>query len=444
MSTACLRTGVALSILFGGMLSPACRAPDAEPATTFGPWPADPPRDAGRGPGVRASEVAWSTFISLLTVVGDHDGDGIDEYLVGDRTNGGALDHAGDWIELRDGRTSRALWSSPREPRWERGDARAVGDLDGHGAADFAVWRRLVPYDKTERRPGEGEPYLLSCHSTETLLPLWTIATHCPTAVLVRDFDGDGVPDVLLALSDEGSGGLADGGVVQIRSGRDGSLLNEVSGSGNVDHFDTAVAELDDLDGDGVGDVAIGSYGRLELCSGRTLSRLPGRRVDMMFPCGAWAVPDVDGDGQRELLVGEGWSEQGATLTLWKPSPLSATWKVGIPGYADTRSRLVLLEANVVGDIDGDARADIVVAVSNESEPPLPCVLACFSAADGAVLWSRPFAERGFVRAVAWEDLDADGVRELLVGHFNVDHGGPAGRLFVIDGARGTTVREIE
>jgi hypothetical protein len=49
-------------------------------------------------------------------------------------------------------------------------------------------------------------------------------------------------------------------------------------------------------------------------------------------------------------------------------------------------------------------------------------------------------------RAVAWDDLDADGVRELLLGHYHLDGGagGNHGRLFVVDGARGTTLREIE
>lgn len=291
-------------------------------------------------------------------MLGDRDGDGVSEYLVGDRVSRGPS-APGTWFELRDGRTGRRVWSAERKQPFEGGSACAVRDLDGGGVADFVAWRRVLPWSELGATPTD-QPYELTAYSTESLRPLFRV---------------------------------------------------------RVDEYQALVSVLRDTNRSSV----------LEP-SDEPMTR---------------SVGDLDGDGDEDRLLGDAHGSLGAMVTLVSPGTGRTLWSVGVPRYGDTYCRLAYLDAFLVGDVDRDGRGDVVVMANHESEPPLPCVLACFSARDGSVLWSRTIARRGYVEAAAWDDLDCDGVRELLVSRFELDSSKP-GQLFVVDGASGRMLRAIE
>jgi hypothetical protein len=89
-------------------------------------------------------------------------------------------------------------------------------------------------------------------------------ASYGETLCAFGDLNGDGAADYLI-----GAPAYREGrGRVDVHSGRDGTLLARVEGTGPNDMFGAAVCRLADVDGDGVDDLAVGApryeRGRIE------------------------------------------------------------------------------------------------------------------------------------------------------------------------------------
>lgn len=134
----------------------------------------------------------------------------------------------------------------------------ALGDIDGDGFDDFLVgapgWGEFFGNGKTGRA---------QALSGQTGAVLWSVvgatsASQMGSALATsRDVDGDGVPEALLSAI--GSGDSEDG-LVQVHSGVNGALLLALPGGFNGDDFGAVVA-AGDVNGDGKDDLLVGSPG---------------------------------------------------------------------------------------------------------------------------------------------------------------------------------------
>ena len=137
-----------------------------------------------------------------------------------------------------------------------------VPDVDGDGAGDVIVG--AVFEDPGPSPPAAGRAYVFS---GVTGAPLHTLASpneepegFFGTAVAgVGDVDGDGRGDVIVGAGE--SGGALNAGRAYVFSGATGILLHTlVSPHPTRDgSFGNAVAGVPDLDGDGRGDVVVGA-----------------------------------------------------------------------------------------------------------------------------------------------------------------------------------------
>ncbi len=212
-------------------------------------------------------------------------------------------------------------------------------------------------------------------------------------ATVTGDFDGDGVQDLALGVPDSDLG-RPQGGAVFVFKGTSAGPSAEptwvLKGTSDTGQFG-AVLAAGDLDGDGRDDLAvsspgadvtIGDSGALFLY--RFTEAGPEPLRDPLTGLGragnfgaALAIADVDGDGDRDLVVGSPGADLAATATvarrgvvdlflLQKGQPLPDLGAVrlggvdlGVDGKLQAKSDLRLGRALVVADFNGDGKADL-------------------------------------------------------------------------------------
>ena len=146
-----------------------------------------------------------------------------------------------------------------------------------------------------------------------------------------------------------------------------------------------------------------------------------------------WAVADIadlDGDGKRDFIAsalntGQVIAYSSAQLTpLWTATP-------GLNSFGRAIAS--------AGDVNGDGRSDVVAGAPSAG---LAGQLRLLSGLDGQVLMSLtgPATSTRFGDAVSSiEDLDGDGVRELLVGA-----AGGSGWLHIVGADDGALIRSVQ
>jgi hypothetical protein len=136
---------------------------------------------------------------------------------------------------------------------------------------------------------------------------------------LVGDVDGDKVPDVFASDFANGAKGPSTGRVY-VRSGATGAPLLTLTGENPGDGFGIGAPAVGDVNQDGHADLLIGAWqysavapsgGRIYLYSGRdgsVLQTITGRIPGETLGFDATGAGDVDGDGVIDFLVTSTWS----------------------------------------------------------------------------------------------------------------------------------------
>lgn len=330
----------------------------------------------------------------------DLDGDGFAEIAVGAlllNSSHGSGVGAAYVLSGRDFTTIHAIYGSNDDD--SLGSALAwCDDLDGDGLADLVVGVR--GYDATTRDMGRVEIY-----STGT----WTLLRSFDGASVdgglggalarLADMDGDGVAELLVGAPGEDNGG-GKRGSVYVYSGAGGTLLKKLTASGTYS-LGVAVADVGDVNGDGVNDIGAGAPN----------TKYPG--------------PHDRNAGAAYVFSGA----DGSLLLHWYGSAYQYT--------SYYYGNYLGVGIGAAGDVDGDGRDDVWVS-AQDGLFSAPAFVAIYSGATGATIRTLEGAEHQNAETTVG-DLDGDGVTDFAVGGV-IRVGGPnsyRGAVMLLSGRDG-------
>jgi len=378
-------------------------------------------------------------FGSSCTGIGDVDGDGVPDVLVGAEWANAPYRIAGR-AYVFSGATLALLVTLDGENAGDRFGkcVLALPDIDGDGVDDYIV---AAPYHDTSVGNMAGR---ISVYSGGSGLLIRTQDGSTSSYNLgasmaaIRDLDADGVGDYLVSAP-------GNGGCVYAYSGASGALLFTTTGSG-TSQFGFTLATIGDVDGDGIDDFAAGSWsggngrGLFDVISGATQAKIV--TVFGVAPDDAGLAKslagggDFDGDGVPDLVVGDpdhlvNGIATGAVIiysgATWSPI---ATWYGRVDGDGFGQS------ASCVGDANGDGVPDVLVGSVIGSKRRGNAYLFSGRTFDRLFRFvSDAPATRFGVTIGAAGDLTGDGIADLLVGAvYDSKRGFEAGRVFAFAG----------
>ncbi|MBK9366968.1 MAG: FG-GAP repeat protein [Deltaproteobacteria bacterium] len=429
---------------------------------------------------------------SSLTDAGDLNGDGISELWVGAPRDDAAGSDAGAAYLLMSPLTDGTFNLTDAEATLfgesldYGGSAVASGvDLNGDGAFDTVVGApRNTGESGSGLRAGAAWLFYGAPSGEITMDGDQDVAFYGARnynrvgygAALSPDASGDGQPDVLLGApfwtsandnSDRGGVFLFETPLTRSSYTLDDADLSieGVNENDVVGYFVEAV----DLDGDGVDEVVVSANqadeggaeaGAVFVFNGGTNGGLLTSDADFVIlgdasadelGSGMRALPDLDGDGRRELFVGakgddtSGSGAGAAYIFSWdSTSPPSSTsdasWVVLGEGLGHALGR-----DGAVGDLDGDGAVDLAVSATNAGSIGEGEVYLFLAPPPGSYLATD--ADARFVGAASSEGAGSallflndvtgsgDGADDLFIGSSAGDQGGAdSGAVYVILG----------
>jgi FG-GAP repeat/FG-GAP-like repeat len=215
--------------------------------------------------------------------IGDLDGDGVIDLVVGARGDGdGAPQSGAAWIlflrpdgTVKSHRKISALaggfTGALGDHAWFGYSVGALGDLDGDGTRDIVVGAKLqqAAWELFLHPDGTVKSYA-KLDAGSVGLPAGN-GLGAASLTQVPDLDGDGRPELAVGADLDNAAGTAHGAVWILSLGADGGAQSFLKiGDGlagftgaldDSDQFGFAVAAFDDLDGDGKPDLAVGAIG---------------------------------------------------------------------------------------------------------------------------------------------------------------------------------------
>jgi hypothetical protein len=342
-------------------------------------------------------QVAAPTASSVA--VGDLDGDGRSEVVVGDD---GVYAWDATGVEVLDGdsnSTTQGVFST--QPGIVASSV-ALAAIDAQPGLEIVAGSWLT--NKIFVWNGQGQ-----------LLPGWPrepLNGGNPgywSTPAVGDVDGDGAPEIV-AISKDGNlyAWHADG--TPLLSGTDGTVRT-------VGAWTQTTPALADLDGDGKREIiASGSLARLDVI-GWDGSDFPGWPQDLFaFGKGSPAVGDVDADGDLEIVLT---TENDRVHVFNTDGTERAGWPKILPMDAPD-----LGPSPALGDLDGDGRLEIVLVAVKGPGPFAQTKLYALDADGGVVL--EKLLGAGTQSSPVLADLNGDGSVDIV-------HGGEPGVLHAWD-----------
>ncbi len=259
-------------------------------------------------------EVNGDRFGSAVTGIGDLTGNGAGDLLIGAPGNDAGGTDAGR-AYVYSGETGQLIRTHTGEEAgdWFGFSVTGVGDVNGDGVPDYLIGARAPQNDRL------GFAYL-HCGATGDLLHRFEgeqPGTHYGASVAGGgDITGNGTPDLMVGAPFHPAPGFF-GGRAYAYAGDSFGELYQFSGEGQSNFFGISIAIVGDTNGDGHAEMLIGAdgngsaatnAGRAYLYSGKDgelLNTWDGTETGGRLGRNVAPAGDVGGDGFADLLIGQ-------------------------------------------------------------------------------------------------------------------------------------------
>ena len=261
------------------------------------------------------------------------------------------------------------------------------------------------------------------------------------SALLLEDIGGDGLQEILLASPGSVRAVSGGGTLLFTHAGLGGSdlVVGQMDGDAALELATNdgrildlgaltvqctwangfgAELEADDIDGDGLD----------ELVYADAWSSIWTFDADACAPKGSFSNPntdamrllDVEGDGDREIVVGDA---QWGSVHVHDPLTFALLGQIGNPEHGTTDL--------AVADVDADGSPEILWGAGATSSGPDRLYVGCLPGA--AIEWQNVQLDGPFV-GPEQGDVDGDGQLELAFVSRSSNAGYAAGRIVLLDG----------
>lgn len=328
--------------------------------------------------------------------------------------------------------------------------AEAIGDLNGDGASEYIIGA----FTDSTGGPLAGRAYIYSGRDG-ALLNVMTGNTNNRLGLSVAgvgDINKDGFPDYAAGAPGRFNVAPIQNGRVVVVSGKDHSVIYDLAGTPNS-LFGFDINAAGDANGDSYPDIVVGAptvsdvapvAGRVVVISGRdgsTLWQQDGQSEGGLFGMGVSGVGDLEGDGLAEQAVGAPGSlkayllngRNGAYLRTYKPASTACTFGQ--------------FYVHASPDANKDGVPDIYIGdfCDNRLGPETGRGYVFSGASEEKLrVFNGQVAGESLGAGRAVRDLDGDGVADYIISANLSDAGANnGGRTYLLSGKTGKTLRTM-
>lgn len=368
------------------------------------------------------------TFGFVAETIGDLDGDDVTEFIVG-QPNIGVTGLRSGQVHIFSGADGSLLHSIAGLPLDFFGTSVAgLGDVTGDGVPDYAASAPGIPPFFNFPWPASVRVFSGADHSLVYQIDGAVGSRFGQDINSAGDITGDGRQDLIVGAPFDDSA-APDAGRVEVFDGATGGLLWGRDGSFGGDSLGSGVSGVDDLDGDGIPEQAVGAFNAGPAGGGlaQVLSGADGSLLDVLAPLStagsfgqffAHDAGDVDGDGTGDIYIGD----FGDSLL----GPF--TGRAYVYSGAD-RTTLQVLDGDEagggfgigrgIGDVNGDGHDDLILAAYLHDDGAVNAGKGyVYSGRDGGVMRTYTGTgenERLGFDALSLGDVNDDGLTDYLL-----------------------------